>query len=118
MRADWTISGCCHLVVLGAALVSFAPSRPPLPMVESIPVNIVTDTKTSQMTQGLPTAPKLETPKPDWFGRMSQSMPFAPKPKAKPVALEPAIEIESRRSRPDEEERSVRVPIPDSRKRT
>lgn len=64
MRADWTISGCCHLVVLGAALVSFAPSRPALPKVESIPVNIVTDTKTSQMTQGLPTAPKLETPKP------------------------------------------------------
>lgn len=64
MRTDWTISACCHLVVLGAALVSFAPSRPPLPPVESIPVNIVTDTKTSQMTQGLPTAPKLETPKP------------------------------------------------------
>ncbi|MPZ40163.1 MAG: cell envelope biogenesis protein TolA [Rhizobiales bacterium] len=63
MRADWTISGGCHLVVLGAALVSFAPSRPPLPMVESIPVNIVTDTNTSQMTQGSPSAPKQETHK-------------------------------------------------------
>ncbi len=63
MRTDWTISGCCHLVVLGAALVSFAPSRPPLPKTESIAVNIVTDTKTSQMTQGTPTAPK-DTQKP------------------------------------------------------
>ena len=63
MRTDWTISACCHLVVLGAALVSFAPSRPFLPKTESIAVNIVTDTKTSQMTQGTPTAPK-ETQKP------------------------------------------------------
>lgn len=60
MRADWTISGCCHLVVLGAALVSFTPPRLPQSQVESIPVNIVTDTATSEMTQGAPTAPKQE----------------------------------------------------------
>jgi colicin import membrane protein len=64
LRADWTISACCHLVVVGAALVSFAPSRLPATQVESIPVNIVTDTTTSQMTQGAPTAPKQETQKP------------------------------------------------------
>ncbi len=64
MRADWTISACCHLVVLGAALVSFAPTRLPPTHVESIPVNIVTDTDKSQLTKGLTTAPKLETQKP------------------------------------------------------
>jgi outer membrane biosynthesis protein TonB len=63
LRTDWTISACCHLVVLGAALVSFAPSRLPATQVESIPVNIVTDTATSEMTKGMPTMPKLETPK-------------------------------------------------------
>ena len=43
--------------------MSFAPSRLPATQVESIPVNIVTDTATSEMTKGMPTAPKLETPK-------------------------------------------------------
>jgi colicin import membrane protein len=64
LRADWTISACCHLVVLGTALVSFTPSRLPATHVESIPVNIVTDTDKSQLTQGIPTAPKQETQKP------------------------------------------------------
>lgn len=64
MRADWTISGCCHLAVLGVALVSFSPARLPTPHVESIAVNIVTDTQTSQLTKGQVTAPKQETPAP------------------------------------------------------
>jgi outer membrane biosynthesis protein TonB len=63
LRTDWTISACCHAVVLGTALVSFAPTRLPATNVESIPVNIVTDTTTSEMTKGMPTLPKLETPK-------------------------------------------------------
>jgi outer membrane biosynthesis protein TonB len=58
LRADWTISACCHLVVLGAALVSFSPARLPTPHVESIAVNIVTDTDKSQLTKGIQTAPK------------------------------------------------------------
>jgi outer membrane biosynthesis protein TonB len=58
LRTDWTISACCHAVVLGAALVSFAPSRLPVTHVESIPVNIVTDTTTSEMTRGQTNAPK------------------------------------------------------------
>ena len=52
------------LVVLGAALVSFAPARLPATHVESIAVNIVTDTDKSQMTQGHADAPKQETQKP------------------------------------------------------
>jgi outer membrane biosynthesis protein TonB len=58
LRTDWTISACCHAVVLGAALVSFSPARLPATHVESIPVNIVTDTDKSAMTQGIATAPK------------------------------------------------------------
>jgi outer membrane biosynthesis protein TonB len=61
LRTDWTISACCHLVVLGTALVSFSPARLPAPHVESIAVNIVTDTQTSQLTKGQTTAPKQET---------------------------------------------------------
>lgn len=64
MRTDWTISACCHVVVLGTALVSFSPARLPAPHVESIAVNIVTDTSKSQLTQGLTTAPKLDMPNP------------------------------------------------------
>jgi hypothetical protein len=44
-------------------MVSFAPPRLPTPPVDSIPVNIVTDTATSEMTQGAPTAPKQEKQK-------------------------------------------------------
>jgi outer membrane biosynthesis protein TonB len=64
LRTDWTISACCHVVVLGVALVSFAPARLPAPHVESIAVNIVTDTDKSQLTKGVTTAPKPETPNP------------------------------------------------------
>jgi len=58
LRTDWTISACCHVVVLGAAMVSFSPARLPVPHVEAIPVNIVTDTTTSQVPRGQIHAPK------------------------------------------------------------
>ena len=59
MRTDWTISACCHVVVLGAALVSFSPARLPATQVESIAVNIVTDTDKSADDEGDQTnAPK------------------------------------------------------------
>jgi hypothetical protein len=56
LRVDWTISACCHLVVLVAAMVSFGAPRLPVPHTESIPVNIVTDTQTSTATKGVDTA--------------------------------------------------------------
>jgi outer membrane biosynthesis protein TonB len=58
LRTDWTISACCHVVVLGAALVSFSPARLPPTHVESIAVNIVTDTDKSQVPRGQTNAPK------------------------------------------------------------
>ncbi|MCC6889659.1 MAG: cell envelope integrity protein TolA [Hyphomicrobiales bacterium] len=74
MRADWTISACCHLVVVGAALVSFAPPRLPAAHVESIPVNIVTDTDKSQSPRGMTTAPQSDTQKP-FVERIGESQP-------------------------------------------
>ena len=50
--------------MLVAAVVSFAPPRLPSAQVESIPVNIVTDTDKSQMTQGVPSAPQQEKQQP------------------------------------------------------
>jgi len=73
VRTDWIISGCCHLVVIVTALVSFVPARLPIPPVDSIPVNIVTDTDKTQMTRGQtnaskdaknPFAEKKDTPNP------------------------------------------------------
>ena len=72
MRTDWTISACCHVVVLGAALVSFSPARLPATHVESIAVNIVTDTAKSEVPRGQtnakeaknPFAEKIDTPSP------------------------------------------------------
>ena len=58
MRTDWTISACCHVVVLGVAMVSFSPARLPATHVDSIPVNIVTDTPTSSAPRGQTDAPK------------------------------------------------------------
>jgi hypothetical protein len=64
LRTDWIISACCHALAMGAALVSFTAPQLPIPRTESIAVNIVSDIDTSQMTAGLPSAPKQVTPTP------------------------------------------------------
>jgi colicin import membrane protein len=61
---DWTISAGGHLVVLVAGMVSFVPPRLPTPRVESIPINIVSTSDTTQMTQGLKTASLQAKPRP------------------------------------------------------
>jgi colicin import membrane protein len=63
VRLDWTISACCHAVVLIAAVVSFAPVRLPSPPPEGIAVNIVSETDKSTITRGVETAPEQEKPK-------------------------------------------------------
>lgn len=64
MKAGWTISAIGHAAVLAWGLVSIAAkplnSTPP----ESLPVDIISATDFSQLTQGNRTAPKAETPKP------------------------------------------------------
>jgi outer membrane biosynthesis protein TonB len=68
LRTDWTISACCHAVVLGVALVSFSPARLPATHVESIAVNIVTDSDKSQMTHGQTNATMQDRPFADKVG--------------------------------------------------
>src|SRR5947208_12195340 len=64
MKAGWTISAIGHAAVLAWGLVSIAAkplnSTPP----ESLPVDIISATDFSQITQGIRTAPKAEAPKP------------------------------------------------------
>ena len=64
MKAGWTISAIGHAAVLAWGLVSIAAkplnSTPP----ESLPIDIISATDFSQLTQGIRTAPKAEAPKP------------------------------------------------------
>src|SRR5436305_8547952 len=64
MKAGWTISAVGHAAVLVWGLVSFATrplnATPP----EFITTDIISAADFSQITQGIRTAPKAETPKP------------------------------------------------------
>jgi len=64
MKAGWTISAIAHAAVLAWGLVSFSTrplnATPP----ESLPVDIVSATDFSQLTNGVKTAPKAEVQKP------------------------------------------------------
>jgi colicin import membrane protein len=64
MKAGWTISAVAHAAVLAWGLIAIAArplnATPP----ESLPVDIISATDFSQITQGVKTAPKAEAPKP------------------------------------------------------
>src|ERR1051325_2024857 len=64
MKAGWTISAVGHAALLAGGLISIAAkplnANPP----DSLPVDIISDTDFSQITNGIKTAPKAETPKP------------------------------------------------------
>jgi colicin import membrane protein len=62
IKADWAVSGAAHAGLLAVGLVSFAAK--PLPMPESVAVDVVSATEFSQMTAGSKKAPKPEVPKP------------------------------------------------------
>ena len=64
MKAGWTISTIAHVGVLAYALVSIAATPLLKPPTDSLPVDIVSATEFSQLTKGVKTAPKAETPKP------------------------------------------------------
>lgn len=64
MRLDWAISAGVHLTVLIVGSMTFAPSRPAPTPVQSIPVNIVSTSEKSEVTQGLPTAAQKEKSRP------------------------------------------------------
>jgi colicin import membrane protein len=64
MKAGWTISAVGHALLLAWGLISIAArplnATPP----ESLPVDIISDTDFSQITNGIRTAAKAEAPKP------------------------------------------------------
>ncbi len=63
MKAGLTISAIGHAGLLLWGLVSFA-AKPFDAPAESLPVDIISDSEFSQITAGVKTAPKVETPKP------------------------------------------------------
>lgn len=85
---------------MGVALVSFTPARLPSTPVESIAVNIVTDTGESRMTAGSPTAPKQETQKP-FVERIGEQNPID-NPAAKIAPREVSASTDTQPSPPPE----------------
>ena len=64
MKAGWTISAVLHGVILGATLIIFAIKPLNAPPLEFLTTDIISDADFSQITNGIKTAPKAETPKP------------------------------------------------------
>jgi colicin import membrane protein len=64
MKAGWTISAVLHGAVLAWGLVAFATKPLSAPPLEFISTDIISAADFSQITNGVKTAPKAETPKP------------------------------------------------------
>jgi colicin import membrane protein len=64
MRTAYAISGLGHAAILLWSVWSFAGKPLPAPPAEPMPVDIITASEFSQITQGAKDAPKAETPKP------------------------------------------------------
>ena len=64
MKAGWTISAVGHAALLAWGLISIAAKPLNASPPESLPVDIISDTDFSQITNGIKTAPKAEAPKP------------------------------------------------------
>src|SRR5215213_8521670 len=64
MKAGWTISAALHGVVLAWGLVTFATKPLSAPPPDFISTDIISAADFSQITNGIKTAPKTETPKP------------------------------------------------------
>src|SRR5687767_3104641 len=64
MRLGFTISTLAHALFLAWGVLSFTTRPFEAKSVEPMPVDIVSATEFSQMTAGVKSAPKSETPKP------------------------------------------------------
>jgi hypothetical protein len=64
MKAGWTISAVGHAAVLTWGLITIAAKPLNATPPESLPVDIISATDFSQLTQGVKTAPKAEVPRP------------------------------------------------------
>lgn len=89
MKLGWTISAALHGAILVFSLIVFAitPLRPPPP--EFISTDIISAADFSQITNGIKTAPKAETPKP-LVEKVAEAKPVE-EPVAKVVEKKPEV---------------------------
>jgi outer membrane biosynthesis protein TonB len=87
MRRSLVISGIAHAIVLGWGLIAFAAKPNEAPQADPLPVEFVSATDFSQLTNGVKNAPKAaEQPKPlaDKIGEPKPVKELAPKVADKP----------------------------------
>lgn len=86
MRSEWIISGCGHVAIFVAGLVTLASSKPIPDLANFVPVSIVTDTDISRAALGQKNAPNQNKANPlaDKVDVEKQVEQAAPKAAAKP----------------------------------
>jgi outer membrane biosynthesis protein TonB len=99
MRRSLIISGVAHVIVLGWGLVAFAARPNEAPQADPLPVDFISSTDFSQLTNGVKNAPKpVEQPKPlaDKIGEPKPVKELAPK-----VADKPEIKTDAAAAAPE-----------------
>jgi len=115
MKAGWTISAAGHAVLLAWGLISIAArplnATPP----ESMPVDIISATDFSQITNGIKTAPKAETPKP-LVEKIAEAKPVeeanAKVVDKKPDIVATADKVEPPKPEPEQKKPEPKPPTP------
>jgi len=111
MKAGWTISAVGHAALLAWGLISIAAkplnANPP----DSLPVDIISDTDFSQITSGIKTAPKTETPKPPLVEKVAEAKPVE-EANAKVVDKKPEIVPTSDKVEPPKPQVEQKKPEP------
>jgi outer membrane biosynthesis protein TonB len=110
MKAGWTISAVGHAALLAWGLISIAArplnATPP----ESLPVDIISATDFSQITNGIKTAPKAEAPKP-LVEKIAEAKPVE-EANAKVVNKKPEIAATSDKVEPPKPQVEQKKPEP------
>jgi colicin import membrane protein len=115
MKAGWTISAVAHAAVLAWGLIAIAArplnATPP----ESLPVDIISATDFSQITQGVKTAPKAEAPKP-LVEKVAEAKPVeehtAKVVDNKPEIAQTADKVEPPKPEPEKKKAEPKPPTP------
>jgi len=110
MKAGWTISAVGHAALLAWGLISIAAKPLNATPPESLPVDIISATDFSQITNGIKTAPKAETPKP-LVEKVAEAKPVE-EANAKVVDKKPEIVATSDKVEPPKPEPEQKKPEP------
>jgi colicin import membrane protein len=109
MRTGVAISTAAHVLILGASVLWFSGATPlKITEEDSVPIDIISDTQFSKLTQGMKTAPKADTPKPmaDKVGDPKQAQDQA----AKIVDKKPEVRTASQEATPPAPELKPKTP--------